>query len=125
MPKLRINDAYSFLVFPKDWIGTILPVAPANRSDYDIIEKDFVIELHDTEDNQIYIIETWPHYESIEDMMSINTYMLNDHYCTCRRKSDAANQGAITDNKCEGNRFIIRSVRAKGCDYTLYSEVKI
>ena len=126
MPRLEVIDgAYSRLIFPKEWIGEKLPVEPSTREEYESIDKSFIIELLDQEDdNRIYIIKDWPSYEYIFDNeASVNTYMFCHNYCSCRRKTDASILGANTDDRCEGERFIIRSILVNGFEYNLYSEM--
>ncbi len=111
--------AHSRLVFPVSWIGTKLPPAPKNRDDYDKVEYPqtaFEIELLDTQDGKIYKGYSWAHYEDAwtygNTETTVHIYMFLEHYCACHRKIDALDAGADTDEECEGERFLVRSITA-------------
>lgn len=119
------------LQFPKEWIGTHLPLAPLCRKDYDLREvfspEAFEIELLDAKDGKIYFVKTWAAYEEGENgLWQVHHYMFAEHYCACNRKLDASKQGAVTDDECEGDRFKIRSITAPATlpDVLLYTETE-
>lgn len=111
----RYRNIY-VLCFPKSWIGTELPPSPKSREDYDDRDKfsphAFEIELLDTLDGKIYKTTMGAHYEECEGgFYTVHEYMLADHYCSCNRKADAGRGGAITDDECDGRRFLVKSVK--------------
>jgi hypothetical protein len=121
------EDEYRILLFPKEWVGSHLPIGPENRSDYDIIPRSFVVTLLDTESGKTYPARTWPFYEPTyggQEFTTVQVYMFRHHYCPCHRKSDAEAMGCEdTDDECEGTRFLVQSVVAEQMpDVVLYSE---
>jgi hypothetical protein len=117
------------LCFPKDWIGTKLPAQwkhPAKHPGSDQTYY-FQIDLLDTRDGKVYKTKSWPHYEDAyaqDTHTTINIYMFLEHYCACHRKCDARDAGADTDEECEGERFVVKSITCptRTGGLVLYSE---
>ncbi len=65
----------------------------------------------------------WNHLSLDQKVKGLQAYFYNDHHCPCHRKQDAAAAGAVTDDECEGTRFLINRIWAPEFpDLILYSE---
>lgn len=108
------------LVFPREWLGTTLPNPwkhPVFEDNAEDQRTHFAIELLDTQDGTVYGARAWPHYEDPmsfddESEATVHIHMFLEHYCACHRKIDAAAAGADTDEECEGERFVVKSITA-------------
>lgn len=118
-----IEGSYNnwYLVFTKDWMEKYLP-----KDNLDIIlldtttdiEYKFKIHASYEDNNSIFLDKN---YNEIDNIYHINQYYYEDHYCSCHRKIDALINGANTDEECEGDRFLIKSILYK--NIILYSEI--
>lgn len=102
---------------------------PANSS------YDLTITLFDRQDEKTYSMPIYTAYENdirtelMDDDWhevaphSLQSYFYSLHHCPCHRKQAAAKAGAITDEECEGDRFVVQSIVAPSLpDLILYSE---
>ncbi len=114
------------LVFPRTWIGTILPVGSFSTKQGES-KYLFEVTLLDTRDGKEYLSREYACYEDPavfdNSLAAVQEYMYADHFCACHRKIAAANAGADTDEECEGERFLVKSIRGLNTpNLVLYSE---
>lgn len=114
-----------YLGFLKEWRENL----PA-----DGVQDNFRIVLKDNQDGKLYeskiysAFETHPSHVLDDDYNEVEVwtlmhYFYGSHHCECHRKADAKRAGADTDDKCEGNRFLIERITPLDSDLILVSEV--
>lgn len=122
--KLHLPLSVVFDHFPGD------AKAPKGRS-YPELCNALLVYLRDTEDGKVYKTYMMPSWEDGDDAgwdewqnhTSLNQYFYGSHHCQCHRKCDAKAAGAVTDEECEGERFMIERIVYKGLpDLILASE---
>lgn len=106
------------------------PEPPPGRSHRELCEA-LTVYLRDGDDGRIYEARMMPSWEDADDEnweafgdpTYLSHYFYGSHYCMCNRKLNAAEKGAVTDDVCDGTRFLIeRIVCPKLPDLILASE---
>lgn len=101
-----------YLGFEKSWQEEFLPKSSSH---------DLIVTLLDQSDGKTYSNPIHTAYDDCltycrkdSEYLELNhlmPYVYGSHYCSCHRKTDARNAGAIVKNEdCEGNRFLIQSI---------------
>lgn len=114
-----------YLGFFKDWRDNLPP---------DSVSSCLKMVLKDTTDGKLYehlmcsVFDKYPSHVLDNDYNSTEVwtlmfYFYGSHHCPCHRKTDARLAGAITDEECEGNRFLIERVTPLDSNLILISEV--
>ncbi len=119
-----------YLIWEREWAEKYLAPRWSGGSD-DL--RVLTVVLLDTQDGKRYIIKEPAHYEETtecippdydnEQVQHLQLYMFEDHFCPCHRKSAAQEAGAITDNVCDGERFLVEKIEWEGLSGLIfYSE---
>lgn len=95
----------------------------------------FDAEILDTSDGKAYRVKMYVAYDEgrrgtldadfnwVDGLDSLQSHFYGCHCCPCHMKHYAASAGAETDDECEGDRFVFRSITYEGLPgLILYSE---
>lgn len=116
------------------WGGRLLCFSPAwrdanlppemSQTNYD--GNAFTVYLLDTQDGKEYETHLPAAYELADypdNALTLQDYLYGSHHCQCHRKCDAKDQGADTDEICDGERFVIARIESPTLPgLILYSE---